>query len=337
MYFPIWPRVEPRGRRAGRAARRAQHRPQPAPELAEPAAEPNEIPARQPDLPEAPEVFLQEILRIRQENLRNRADLRNAELNPVLEPLAADEAGVLGPARDALEQRLLPAGLGEVANRHQEPGPLEPVPLPERADGIVEEPIEHEVEEVNPEPLPVPNFPRATPAKDRVLFKGTKQAQVQNSVYSQEDERKPLFRIQRMPFKITRRTQRILPETHWNSLFSRVNYGEVDEDLLAELWMEAAFQPRSPRLMIQLKNKAKRFMADWDTSLYSRMECMEMALKAVGAAMTISPIEEQVRQLLLDPEANKLMLDHEKMCKGELKAPTLRFKMRLPGQLSSSA
>lgn len=351
IYIPLWPRVNQRGRRAGLGRRRPPPQepaqpeeiaPEEQPEIGEPAAEDNEIPAQQPEVPGPQDLFFQVVLQearadqARRQNVQNRAELRAHELNrdrPQL--IVVGEHGPLGPAPAALEQRLRAVEpLGPPRQRLDEPGELARIPIPERADGIVDEPIEYPVEDVAPEPLPVPNYPREQPVKNRVLFKGEKSKQIQNSRYTAEDAPKPVFKIHKRRFSPTKRTQRLLGELHWNSLFKNLSYGDVDEDLLAELWLEAAFQPRSPRLLIQLKNKAKRFMADWDTSLYTRMQCVEMALKAVGAAMTISPFEEEVRQLLMQPVINKLMLDHEKFTRGYLKAGTLLFGQKMPGGLS---
>lgn len=59
----------------------------------------------------------------------------------------------------------------------------------------------------------------------------------------------------------------------------------TDEDLLAELWLEAAFKPRSPLLQLRLLEKAKKFMSTFDRQLLTRMENTELIVNAVFAAM----------------------------------------------------
>lgn len=329
---PIFPRLQQRGAR-GRGARR---RPQ--------GVEPLQPP------PHWQDADLHQ--RLQQEAPENRgALLRNAHRQEVIQnPLMIAQEDMIIPVNAAgvHEQRIdiAPRGELEVVHEpiHEEPMHLVlaqemqmgRVDLPERADGEVEEPIEYEVEDLEPEALPQCPFSSAhlaQPAKHRVCFKGEKRKQRQNCIYSPEDEKKPLFIAENSKFSLTKRKQLSAKDVirrQWEKLFP-VDDLEVDLDLLAELWMEAAFQPRTPRLMLVLKNKARRFISEWDCSKYSRLDMLRMALRAVGVAMTISPWEEEVRKLLLRTDVNKLVLDHNLMCKGVLKAPSFAFNKRLPG------
>lgn len=294
---PIWPRVQQRGRR-GRG-----HRP---PQL------------------EQPQEFIAEVVR-QNEQFMYAAGPR--EINrPPQRPDRNRQRNPQGPVWPAQEQVLLLEEEGEIVRVGiEEVEDLEPAWVPPRVQVL-------ELE--GPPILPVdPYFERhkQTFPKDRVMFKGSKRKQTQNCLYKPEDERKPLYIKDSMEHTPTKRTQRLMGDYSWNQLVGRAqNLGPVDMDLVAELWMEAAFQPRTPRLLIQLKNKAKRFMADWDTGKYSRLEIYAEVIRAVGVAMTISPAEEEVRKYLLRSDVNRLVLDHHLFTRGILKAPTFQFNKTLP-------
>lgn len=325
MFMPVFPRRR-RARRAGRA-RRPREPPQPAEDAL--VEEPEEV-AQEPE-EEAPPPAVD----VLGEHPR---EMRAVLLDMIRDQWAIHPVNQGGPLarppqelpHQAPEQQHAPEAnhaeivlVGPINAGLGEEGPVQGVEIEE----VVEGPPP-------PQPLPVPeHFERkkALPFKHQVLRKGVKRKQVANCDYAPEDAAKPIFVVEPHEFKPVRRSQRIFEGLYWEKLFQSKAFGEVDEDLLAELWLEAAFQPRSPRLALQLKNKAKRYMADWDLSLYTSLQVTSMIIRAVGAAMTISPWEEEVRHLLSEVEVNKLIHDQAKFCKGDLKCPTFRSHKTLPG------
>lgn len=75
------------------------------------------------------------------------------------------------------------------------------------------------------------------------------------------------------------------------SFRSRLN---VDASLLGQLQLEAAFCPRTPRLLMQLRLKAKQILQRYDLSSYSPEEVAALVIETVGAAYDVSPSEERV-------------------------------------------
>lgn len=73
---------------------------------------------------------------------------------------------------------------------------------------------------------------------------------------------------------------------------------QSDVDLVYHLKMEAAFVPRTPQLLVQLKHRARKWMAQWDCSHYSSKEQYRIMMAAIGQAMCIDQWEENIRTLM---------------------------------------
>lgn len=75
----------------------------------------------------------------------------------------------------------------------------------------------------------------------------------------------------------------------------------TDSDLVSYLRLEAAYQTRSPSLLLTLKNKAIRWFSQFDLSLYTLQEKYEMIMRAVTIAM-LPDVEHSKSQWLLTTE-----------------------------------
>jgi len=78
----------------------------------------------------------------------------------------------------------------------------------------------------------------------------------------------------------------------------------VDE-LVFKLKLEAMFRVRSPELLLQLKNKAMRFLESYDCSHLTNRNIFNIVANAVGEAMNVGQEEADVRQALKNSEQNK--------------------------------
>lgn len=129
--------------------------------------------------------------------------------------------------------------------------------------------------------------------KEKVYFKGVKQKQLCNNIPNKDQEIKPLFiKCQAFPEPTN------LIDTSRCMRSKLIKSMPTDIDLLNDLKMEAAFLPRTPTLLLQLKSRARKYLANWDLSKYTSTEIHNMVIRAIGAAMLITKEEEKVRALL---------------------------------------
>lgn len=97
------------------------------------------------------------------------------------------------------------------------------------------------------------------------------------------------------------------------TLFSKYEPPQVNPDLYYELALEALFLPRSHKLLIQLKQKARRWVQEYDMRKHTREQQYVMVAKAVTAAFFIHPQEELLVDLIKRNRA--AMKQHEKFWK----------------------
>lgn len=146
-----------------------------------------------------------------------------------------------------------------------------------------------------PHPLKLEERNPAQPgSKNKVYFKGLKQQLESNRLPDPEVERLPLFIEEPTPCRLGVEPPTIFP-CHRRKLLRWFN---TDVDLVYALKMEAAFQPRTQTLLLQLKQKARKFLAGFDMSAYSTKEQYEMAMKAIGQAMLVSTEEMKIQALM---------------------------------------
>lgn len=136
--------------------------------------------------------------------------------------------------------------------------------------------------------------PALATSKNKVYFRGLKQQLESNRLPDPEVEKLPLFIREDQPCRLGREPPTIFP-CHRRKL---LKWFATDVDLVYALKMEAAFQPRTTNLLLQLKQKARKFLAGWDMSAYSTKEQYEMAMKAIGQAMLISTEEMKIQALM---------------------------------------
>lgn len=99
-------------------------------------------------------------------------------------------------------------------------------------------------------------------------------------------------------------------------IFSKYEPPGVNPDLYYELALEALFLPRSHRLLVQLKQKARRWVKEYDLRKLTREQQYLMVAKSVAAAFFIHPEEEKLRDKI---ERNlTAMRQHEKFWKVKL-------------------
>lgn len=168
-----------------------------------------------------------------------------------------------------------------------------------RASAVHDAPMSREFELVDSgrlkrweESVPLP--PMQIAEKHRVYFKGKKRSALCNRKPIEEVEELPMFVKEPMIPKPTRRIRTTGPCAR-AALLAKM---ESDVDLVYALKFEAAFIPRSANLLLQLKQKARKWLKGWDLSNYTSKEIYDMAMNAVGQAMLVDPKEEQVRALM---------------------------------------
>lgn len=93
---------------------------------------------------------------------------------------------------------------------------------------------------------------------------------------------------------------------------------ELDVDLLAELWVEAAYLPRSPKLLRQLVLRGKRYFNAFNTKTITNMEKADLIIRTAAAAMVISPFEQWGARLMRNHAVNANINQHAKIAKGKL-------------------
>nr|WKV33724.1 MAG: RNA-dependent RNA polymerase [Riboviria sp.] len=93
---------------------------------------------------------------------------------------------------------------------------------------------------------------------------------------------------------------------------------DVEADLYGVLRLEAVFQRRSHSLVLQLKQKAHRYLQQRDLRLYTRVQQYEMVTRAVTMAMLVDPLEE--RCVALIKRNTSAMTQHGKFW-GSMKVP----------------
>lgn len=143
--------------------------------------------------------------------------------------------------------------------------------------------------------------------KNRFYFSGKKDQCIFNKLPVDGQEQNTLYLTEACDYKPAIKIKQCsLPTAIRDGRFSLL----TDEDLVAELQLDAAFQPRTPSLMIQLKNKARRFMARFDCSNYSKMEITNIILRAVAIAMCVPQEELKIEALLLSRHERLLRRSH---------------------------
>lgn len=128
------------------------------------------------------------------------------------------------------------------------------------------------------------------PHKKRFYFRGKKQQEQVNKTDDSECMSKTLFRFDRASVKYQVPKVRCFP--------CQRKIEDVDRDLLNELRLEVAFLPRSPLLLLQLKYKARKYLDQFDLSLYTMEDRYNMIMRAVTAAFLISEEEDRARVVL---------------------------------------
>lgn len=155
---------------------------------------------------------------------------------------------------------------------------------------------------VHGEPLPMEQWARVYTPKYRVYFKGKKQQQRINRLPHEEAEKLPTFVFEPKVAQLAKPVKTSLP-CHRAKLLKALT---SDVDLVYALKMEAAFIPRSISLLQQLKQKARKWLAGWDMSLYTSQQIYEMTMNAIGQAMLVDTHEERVRAALHIAEEREL-------------------------------
>lgn len=133
-----------------------------------------------------------------------------------------------------------------------------------------------------------------TPLKHKVYFKSKKRNQVINQLPDDEQSKKPQF-IRENIIPVFSPVRNPWFKCGRNKLAKEMT---TDADLVNMLKMEAAFVPRTPALLQQLKHKGKKILDQFDMSLYTNEDKYNMLIRAVGAAMLVSEEEERVRAIL---------------------------------------
>lgn len=146
---------------------------------------------------------------------------------------------------------------------------------------------------------PFPNLQFAP--RYRVMFRGRKQFHALNRLPLEEGDRLPMFAYEPKQPKLAP----IISKTGPCSRRKLLKDFETDSDLVYVLKMDAAFQQRSVSLLLQLKQKARKWLAGWDMSAYTSQQIYEMAMKAIGQAMLVDEWEEKIRALLHMREERK--------------------------------
>ncbi|APG76397.1 hypothetical protein 1 [Hubei tombus-like virus 16] len=181
------------------------------------------------------------------------------------------------------------------------------------------------------------NFYKGRSNKHQYYFKGEIQKQQINCLPELTQEKQPLFKLERVCPKPMKNTY----PTTWDIWGNRkwlLEHMETDKDLLAYLRLEAAFVPRTPALLLQLKVKAKRFMDQLDCSLYTREEINDMIIRAVGAATLIGKEEEKVRALMNVKTEKKMREKHHAFFReGNLQTGNISCPTFTPKKLSALA
>lgn len=152
-------------------------------------------------------------------------------------------------------------------------------------------PVEKAVGPEYREPTPFPSL-EVSP-KFKVYQRGKKQFHAMNRLPQPELDKLPMFVYEPRVAKEAR-TRPLTPCTR----SERIRALESDVDLVYALKLEAAFVPRSVSLMLQLKQKAKKWLGNWDLSAYTSEQVYRMVVGAVGQAMLVDQAEEDVRGLM---------------------------------------
>lgn len=80
---------------------------------------------------------------------------------------------------------------------------------------------------------------------------------------------------------------------------------KTSEDLLYELKFDAAFQPRTPLLLLQLKNKAKQYLAGFDLRTITNKEKYELIMAAVVGAFYPDKYEQLIDRFIKTDQFEK--------------------------------
>lgn len=139
-----------------------------------------------------------------------------------------------------------------------------------------------------------PFEPLCYSTKQKVYFKGKKQFQEINRLPNEEVEKLPMFIMEPHEAKISKPYKMKTP-CHRRKLLSAIT---SDVDLVYALKMEAAFIPRSISLLTQLKQKARKWLNNWDLSNYTSEAIYKMTMNAIAQAMLVDQEEMKVRAVL---------------------------------------
>lgn len=111
-------------------------------------------------------------------------------------------------------------------------------------------------------------------------------------VLPEEIRNKPIFRVNGCTREVT------LPGLI-TPYVKRISY-VTDEDLLKHLQLEALYVPRTPTLALVLKTKAKKWISQFNTTLYSRDEMLEIIANAVHMAYIPSQYDAQFVETVMN-------------------------------------
>jgi hypothetical protein len=87
----------------------------------------------------------------------------------------------------------------------------------------------------------------------------------------------------------------------------------VDNDLYGYLIYQFMFYPRTPDLFLQMAAKAKLWLKDFDTTMYTHEELHQRVVSAVTAAMVVPNCEVAARKVLQEPVSDKQRHDYSAM------------------------
>lgn len=155
-----------------------------------------------------------------------------------------------------------------------------------------------------PFPLTRDVYPRqhwAGPSnKLKVYTRGAKQALPTNVLPDKEVDNQPLFVVEQKSLEHAQKLQ--AASACQRELVDKLFQSDID--LVYHLKLEAAFVPRTTQLLVQLKHRARKWMAQWDCSHYTSKEQYQIMMAAIGQAMCIDQWEENIRTLMRQrPEA----------------------------------
>lgn len=152
-------------------------------------------------------------------------------------------------------------------------------------------------------------------AKQRLMprpvprFKEMSATVLVNCRENRDYDKLPVFKPELVCYDITRRKVKwYKPETWTAGLSERLfKHDEilVDKMMLHLLSVEAAFLPRTTGLLVTLKNKAKRILAEYDCRALTPELYEQLVVGTAAAAWTVPSFENALMKKLQQPEVSK--------------------------------